>query len=87
VLESATKLAERIGKLSDNAHERIRHAYLLTVSREPTNEELDRAFQFVEETQSILQDSKSHNASSNETIAWAGFCQSLIASSEFRYVN
>ena len=87
VLECASKLAQRLTALSDDPRQRVRQAYALTISREPSDEELDRAIQFVAETREMIREGKGHSEHEAESIAWAGFCQSLIASAEFRYLN
>ncbi len=87
VLDCASKLAERLSQLSDDQRQRVREAYRLTVSRQPSESEIDRALQFVSETQAVLTEQGNHQAKQVESIAWAGFCQSLFATSEFRYIN
>jgi hypothetical protein len=87
VIDSATKLAERLAEATDDPRRRVSEAYLRTVSRRPSELEIDRALLFVDEAQIVLADQGKRNATEIETIAWAGFCQSLFASSEFRYIN
>jgi hypothetical protein len=70
-----------------DAGDRVRLAYRLTVTREPSDKEVQAAVGYIEEMDSILRDQKQHNQDHGERLAWASFCQSLFASSEFRYVN
>ncbi len=87
VMQSAKNLAARISHHSDDDRERVREAYLLTLSRQPTTIEIDRALAFITETQNTLTNIEKKKPDESETVAWSGFCQSLFASSEFRYVN
>ena len=87
VLRNAGQLARRVRGHSDDDRERVREAYLLTLSRQPTTAEIDRALAFISETENTLTQVENKQADESKTIAWTGFCQSLFASSEFRYVN
>jgi hypothetical protein len=87
VIDSATELAKRLAALTDDPQRRAREAYLRTISREPTEAEIELALQFVTGAQAVLKEQGKSDASEIETTAWAGFCQSLLASSEFRYIN
>ncbi len=86
VLRSAKKLADRLSSEMDR-RDRVRQAYRLTLSRNPSEAEIDRALKYVDETQTTLTTIEEKKPIESETIAWAGFCQSLFATSEFRYVN
>jgi hypothetical protein len=87
VLACATKLAERVITSSSDPRERVTQAYRLTVCRQPSGEELDRALAYVDQTQAALADKATTGDLPAESIAWTGFCQSLLAASEFRYLN
>ncbi|MGB0598522.1 MAG: DUF1553 domain-containing protein [Rubripirellula sp.] len=77
VIQAAEKLAARLMETVDFEDEdRVRLAYRLVVSREPSAEEIKVALGFVDD---VKQES--------DSLAWAGFCQSLFGSSEFRYLN
>lgn len=84
VIETASKLAGRLmGEKQLGDRDRIRLAYQLTVTRDASEEEVETAMDSIQQMQSILQDQEE----SSESLAWTCFCQSLLASSEFRYVN
>lgn len=88
VIETAAKTAQRLVEFSDDPQERVRYAYQLTLSRDPGEAEIDRAIQFVTDTTNALEETGRQARKQNpEAIAWAGFCQSLFATSEFRYTN
>jgi hypothetical protein len=77
VIQAAEKLAARLMETVDYEDEdRVRLAYRLVVSREPSADELKVALGFIDD---VRQES--------DSLAWAGFCQSLFGSSEFRYLN
>ncbi len=88
VVDAAAKLAERlIDEEQMDAGDRVRLAYRLTVTREPSDDEVQTAVRYIEEMDSILKNQEKHDQANSEKLAWASFCQSLFASSEFRYVN
>jgi len=76
VLEQAERFAERLASLPASKQEdRIRTAYQMCLSRDPTAAELKRAKEF------LKQPAESQNA------VWPMFCQSLFALNEFLYVD
>jgi hypothetical protein len=87
VIESASKLAQRIFHEDSDPRSRVRYAYRLTLSRRPSEVEIDRALQYITSTKRALKNGEMRNTNESQAIAWAGFCQSLFASSEFRYTN
>ncbi len=87
VTESAARFAARIAENSDHDRQRIQQAYLLTLSRRPTDTEIDQALAYINETRETLTNIEKMKRDESAGIAWAGFCQSLLASSEFRYLN
>ncbi len=87
VIDNANKLAQRLTEQIDDPSDRVRQAYRLTVSRSPTEQEIDRALQFIRETETLLQEDPKRNEDDAQWIAWSGFCQSLFATSEFRYLH
>ena len=88
MVTAATKYAERISaEAPADASERVRLAFLLAVSREPTPEELQAAVTFVSEQQSLHGQMPEVAATTAEQRAWSDFCQMLLASSPFLYVE
>ncbi len=80
VLEQAAHFAQRISadeKL--DADQRIGLAYRLALSRRPTSEELSAAKQY-------LQNASQKNKPISKP-AWSRFCQALLASADFRYLD
>jgi hypothetical protein len=67
---------------NDTDADRVKRAYLILLTREPTPEEVEQALSYlrnypVEQTK----------ASEPEVTAWQGFCWVLIASNELHYVD
>ncbi len=77
----AKRFAQRL--LSDQSlesdSERIRRAHLLCFGREPSESQLQRAAEFLGQMQGSQVDSPE--------IAWASYCQTLLASAPFRYLD
>ena len=88
VFGAADDLAKRL--LSDTnqgVSQRVEQAYMLTLSRLPSTQEIDTAVTFIDEIQTMLQSQEKRGRQRTEQLAWASFCQSLFAASEFRYIN
>ncbi len=79
VREQADSLARRLQHETENVDDRIRHAFLLCFSREPEANEVTLAREFLSD------DSKSTNEESTRRLA--SFCQSLMATAEFRHAD
>ncbi|MBI1309930.1 DUF1553 domain-containing protein [bacterium] len=79
VRERAESLARRLQSETDNADEQIRRAFLLCFSREPDTDEFTLAREFLA--------SDSDPTSEESTNQLASFCQSLMATAEFRHAD
>jgi hypothetical protein len=83
VLEQAKSMAQRLlgdDKMDDAG--RVGRAYQMAFARPPTDAERERAVGYIRKTLESM--SKEKNAPLS---AWASFCQALLASAEFRYVE
>ncbi len=78
VVEQAAHFARRLISSTEDSRQRVRDAWRLAFCREPNHDELEQAVAFVQANQSELQ---------SEELAWASFCQALLAANEFRYVD
>ena len=87
VLHSAQQMADRVQDLEEDAEARVRQAYRWSLGRSPNEAEVERAVQYVETTRQALTAREQKSDEEAEQIAWAGLCQSLFASAEFRYLN
>lgn len=83
VLEQSKQFAKRILDHQDwDDVQQIRFAYACALSREPSPDEIEGAQAFLR----AANDSSGEDKGAVDP-AWAGFCQALFASSEFRYLN
>jgi len=75
VLEQARRMAQMLSaRHPSQVGERVSLAYERAYGRPPSEKEVERALAFV-------------NENGGEGAAWAAFCQALLASAEFRYVQ
>ena len=82
VTQQSSEMAARLLE-SDNSDEgRIRFAYELALSRPATDAEVERSLDFI-----TTASEKNAQEEESEMTAWAGFCQVLLASAEFRYLE
>ncbi len=81
--ELASKLLNQ-NSMDDAA--RVDAAYRTVLSRPATESEIGRAMQFIDQTAGLFEAEK-RNKPSGVQHAWAGFCQALFGSAEFRYVE
>lgn len=86
LIRESTRLAERLLKsqLSDN--QRIEAAFIRVLSRRPTGAETGAAMNLVSSVEDDLQRIESQPMQ-RQRRAWATFCQSLLMTNEFRYVD
>jgi hypothetical protein len=80
VRDYARHLARRISAAGQTSDAAIQRAYLLTLARKPTAQELSDATGF------LLQQSQSYKADGPE-LALTDFCQTLMCLNEFVYVD
>ena len=73
----AASMARRVTSNTENKDERIKFAYKLAFSRLATNDEIFNAKEFLNEL----------SVKKNTNEKWSVFCQALLASAEFRYVD
>jgi cytochrome c553 len=92
VIEQAGHAARRL--LGDTRHgddaARVRGLYELAYGRPPTTPEVERALDFLRQTDEILPDPKGTVPPTPEMLResrWTGLCQMVIASAEFRVVR
>jgi cytochrome c553 len=88
VLENSRALAKRLLAMSQYDYsQRITMAYMLTLSRPPSEAERARADKFLRSEAQGLIPAKNGKAQEAGEIAWATFCQALFACAEFRYLK
>jgi hypothetical protein len=87
VTRAANAMARRLFQETDaNGTTRVRLAFQLAYGRAPTNSELEKSGQFFKRYTAEIDD-KTSNAQFQRASAWSSFCQALLCSAEFRYVN
>jgi len=85
VFAQSEQMARRLLNDKDvEDNRRINSAYLLALSRSPTEAEHARAEQFLSR---ITQEAQGKSAAKATETAWTTFCQALLACAEFRYVK
>ena len=89
LVEQSRRLAARVldGSTADDDPARIRRASEFALSREPTPLEIQRAIALLRDFTADLQSAATTAPDKSPVAAWAVFCQALLASNEFRYVD
>ena len=76
---------KNIKRDADQQEQRVTVAFQLALSRVPTSTEIDQALEFIQDASESLAEQE---GSEDVTLrAWAGFCQALFVSNEFRHVQ
>ena len=86
ILSAADSFASRIAAFSGTSSAKMAHAYQLAFSRNPTEKELTAIRNFWNRFPEQVSKTKEERDRSKMT-ALSAFCQSLMASAEFRYLN
>lgn len=86
LVEQSKHFARRLMHCSDDSAERIQSAFLHAFARAPTDAEIQRARDFIRETDLMLVSNESDEGKRSITV-WAAFCQALLASNELRYID
>jgi len=68
--------------LDNNDADRVKRAYLILLTRQPTAEEVEQALRYIGNYPT-----EQTKASDPREITWQGFCRVLMASNEFHYVD
>ena len=88
VTEHSQIMARRLLSETETVNARIERAYLLALGRRPSADESRTAAEFITQFQqpTTVGDTNEESAPDLQD-AWAAFCQSLFASSEFRFLR
>ncbi len=81
VIRQSGALAERVNAINADEAGRIAAACRLALARMPTSVERDRAVAFLREF------SEQTKGADSQRGAWTAFCQALLSSAEFRYLD
>ena len=86
VIQECHPFAARVLQSSADDTSIIRDSYRRAFAREPGELEIQRAIEFLRETDAALLPSEISSEMRRDTV-WAAFCQALLASNEFRYLD
>jgi hypothetical protein len=86
VIRAADSMARRLFDEVPSGEERVDFAFKLAYGRTPTTNEKEKARQFFNSYQSIS-DTNNPEGKYNRGSAWSSFCQALLCSAEFRYLD
>lgn len=86
LIDQSRRFATRIQKAAREDDQRIQFAYRNALGRSATDAEVQRARDFLRETDSMLI-STQNDENMRLSDSWAAFCQALLASNELRYLD
>lgn len=86
LVAQSRRFADRVQKAAVDEAQRVQFAYRSALGRSATATEMQRASDFLRETDSMLV-STQNDENQRLSDAWAAFCQALLASNELRYVD
>ena len=86
VTRAADNMARRLFEEASSEPERVALAFKLALGRAPTPTETQKVKRFFDQTQNlpVSRNSRSQYRSGS---TWSSFCQALLCSAEFRYLN
>jgi cytochrome c553/mono/diheme cytochrome c family protein len=86
VARASIALAERVVMQHSDDRHRVEHLYDLTYGRPPTADELATAKQFLFDADQALQPAET-DVAKRADLAWAAYCQTILAANEFIYTR
>ena len=86
VTRAADNMARRLFEEASAGPERVALAFKLALGRAPTPKEAQKVKHFFDQTQNLPVNRNSRVQSSRGN-TWSSFCQALLCSAEFRYLN
>ena len=86
VIQQAEAMAKRLIAETDTPRERFTKAFLLCYGRPATKDEIEATMAFLQRFQ-VTAGADSQNRNDISHLAFVSFCQSLLISAEFRYLN
>ncbi|MEO1980193.1 MAG: DUF1553 domain-containing protein, partial [Fuerstiella sp.] len=86
VVEQSREMADRLLTERDDDTDRIDLGYWLALGRSATSQEIARSLTFIDTTCEAIADDQRTQQDARH-MAWAGFCQVMLASAEFRYLE
>lgn len=88
VIKQSERLASNVlsSDCNDN-RDRIQRIFDAVLHRPATGPELDAALAFIQQLNEAGEDADTEPAAERQIRSWAGFCQALLMTNEFRYVD
>jgi cytochrome c553 len=86
-ISAADEFARRIGQMDGTPEEKLSAAYQLAFGREPTAQERTGMFSFWSNFPKEAAKNRNLSKDSIQGVALSAFCQALMSSAEFRYLN
>ena len=86
VVEQSEQTAKRVASERKSARDRINYLYMLSLGRLPSAAEFKIAEQYINNFVAAARD-EGKGRFGAQSLAFSTFCQSLLASAEFRYIN
>ncbi len=88
VRQQARALTDRLLELSvESEGDRVSEAYRLTLGRTPTAREISHSTRYLAEYEAAVRNEKPQPKTNPKAEAWTSFCQAILASAEFRYIQ
>ncbi len=87
VMEQSRKFADRLLTERVTDADRIQYGYQLALGRQASNDEVARSLAFIGQASKTAATENEQKQQPSKQKAWAGFCQVLLASAEFRYLE
>ena len=86
VIQESKNTAKRIFEEETSSRDRVNRLYMLAVGRRPNSREFDLAMDYI---QNFVATARQEGSGTRQAayLALSTFCQSLMASAEFRYLN
>lgn len=87
VIAQSKAFAQRVFKESQEPRERVERAYQIAYGRAPSRQEIRSAQLYLRAFYQASDQGKTRRKFGHGRLAFESFCQSLLASAEFRYIN
>jgi len=84
VAEYARSFADRLGKESTSTRDQVKHGWRLAFAVEPSTQQIDDALRFIAEQTEVFQ---AQNRANARELALTNFCQALMSTNAFLYID
>ena len=87
VIAQSKAFAKRVANEAAKPRDRVSRAYQVAYGRDPSEQELAAALRYLRTFYIASSKGKSRRKLGHSQLSLESFCQSLLASAEFRYIN